>query len=267
MRKSMNTHSQHPSLLRTWLLFSILAGCLLWSGACTTLSPSEKKLMAQKKYDEAQGPGLSKTERYKRIMEAIRMEPQEPSYRVGLGDLYFRDEKLDKAEKMYLSAIKVAPKYMVSYRMLGRLYMQKGEWDKATRYLTQALNKPNVINPVQLYNWLAYCEYRKGDLSKAEKAWLRALDITDSDQVRVNLALIYKEGNRLDLAQASLLKAVELNPKSHSAHFELGEVYYKRNKFGKAKKHYNAVIQLDPLSEQAKVSQVMLNKMSTGAIN
>ena len=195
-------------------------------------------------------------------MEAIRMAPKDPLYRVGLGDEYFKDGHFDKAEKVYLSAIKVNPEYMIAYRMLGRLYMQKGQWEDAIINLNRALDQPNVINPIQLYNWLGYSEYRKGDLTKAEKAWLRALDINDNDRIRLNLALIYKEGNRLDLAQASLLKALEMNPKLPSAHFALGEIYYKRNKFGKAKKHFNEVIHLEPLSEQAKVSQEILNKLS-----
>jgi Tfp pilus assembly protein PilF len=177
------------------------------------------------------------------------MSPKEPLYRVGLGDLYFKDEKLGMAEKMYLSAIKVDPDYRIAYRMLGRLYMQKSQWNDATIYLTRALNQPNVINPIQLYNWLGYSEYRKGDLPKAERAWLRALDINDNEKIRLNLALIYKEGNRLDLAQASLIKALEMNPKLPSAHFALAEIYYKRNKFGKARKHFNEVIQVEPLSQ------------------
>ena len=257
----MNTHSPHPSLFRTWSLVTVLASLLVLSGACAT-SPSEKKLMAQQKYDEAKSLGNSKKEKYKKLMEAIRMAPKEPLYRVGLGDEYFKDGNLDKAEKVYLSAIKVNPEYMIAYRMLGRLYMQKGQWEDAIINLNRALNQPNVINPIQLYNWLGYSEYRKGDLTKAEKAWLRALDINDNARIRLNLALIYKEGNRLDLAQASLLKALEMNPKLPSAHFALGEIYYKRNKFGKAKEHFNEVIHLEPLSEQAKVSQEILNKLS-----
>lgn len=255
-------HSQHLSSFRAWFPLSILAGLLLWSGGCASISPAEKKLMAQQKYESAQNPGYSRQEQYKLIKEAIRMSPKEPLYRVGLGDIYFKDEKLDKAEKMYLSAIKVDPDYKMTYRMLGRLYMQKGQWDDATLYLTKTLRQPNVINPVQLYNWLGYSEYRKGDLPKAEKAWLRALDINDNDKIRLNLALIYKEGNRLDLAQASLLKALEMNPKLPSAHFALGEIYYKRNKFGMAKKHFSEVIHLEPLSQQAKASQAILNKLS-----
>lgn len=259
----MNTHSRHSPSFRTWFLLAILAGSLVLSGACaTTDSHAEKKLLAQKKYEEAQAPGNSKKEQYKKLMEAIRLSPKEPLYRVGLGDAYFKDRKLDKAEKMYLSAIKVNPEYAVSYRMLGRLYMQKGQWDDATRYLEMALNQPNVINPVQLYNWLAYSEYRKGDLPKAEKAWLRAVDISDSDKIRLNLALIYKEGKRLDLAQASLLKALDMNPKLPSAHFALGEIYYQKNRFRKAKEHFKEVIRLEPLSEQARISQNILNKLS-----
>lgn len=256
-------HHQYPSSFRAWFPLSILAGLLLWSGGCaTTPSPAEKKFLAQQKYEAAQGLGNSKQEQYKKIKEAIRLSPKEPLYRIGLGDIYFKDGKLDKAEKMYLSAIRVDPKYTVSYRMLGRLYMQKGQWDDAILYLTRTLNQPNVINPVQIYNWLGYSEYRNGDISKAEKAWLRALDINDNDKVRLNLALIYKEGNRLDLAQASLIKALEMNPKLPSAHFALAEIYYQRNKFRKAKEHFNEVIHLEPLSQEAKSSQEILNKLS-----
>jgi len=256
-------HSQYPSSFRVWLPLSILAGLLLWTGGCATgPSSAEKKLMAQQKYESAQSPGHSRQEQYKEIMEAIRLSPKEPLYRVGLGDVYFKDQKLDKAERMYLSAIKVDPDYKIAYRMLGRLYMQKGQWDDATLYLTRTLSQPNVINPLQLYNWLGYSEYRKGDLPKAEKAWLRALDINDNDKIRLNLALIYKEGNRLDLAQASLIKALEMNPKLPSAHFALAEIYYQRNKFRKAKKHFNEVIHLEPLSQQATTSQEILNKLS-----
>ncbi|MDH3257797.1 MAG: tetratricopeptide repeat protein [Nitrospinota bacterium] len=258
----MNTHPQHPLTFRTWFPFSMLAGLLVMSGACATVSPAEIKLMAQQKYEDSQKPGNTKKEKYRKLMEAIRMAPKEPLYRVGLGDAYFKDEQYDKAEKMYLSAIKADPEYPITYRMLGRLYMQKGQWNDATIYLTKAIRQPNVINPIQLYNWLGYSEYRKGDLPKAEKAWLRALDINDSDKIRLNLALIYKEGNQLDLAQASLLKALEMNPKLPSAHFALAEIYYQRNKFSKAKEHFNEVIHLEPLSEQAKVSQEILNKLS-----
>jgi Tfp pilus assembly protein PilF len=256
----MNSH--YPSSFRAWLQFSILTSLLLLLGACAGVSSGEKKLLAQQKYEDSQSPGHSRQDQYKKIKEAIRLSPKEPLYRVGLGDVYFKDQKLDLAEKAYLSAIKVDPNYKIAYRMLGRLYMQKGQWNDATIYLTRTLNQPNVINPVQLYNWLGYSEYRKGDLPKAEKAWLRALDINDNDKIRLNLALIYKEGNRLDLAQASLIKALEMNPKLPSAHFPLAEIYYKRNKFRKAKKHFNEVIHLEPLSQQAKSSQKILNKLA-----
>ena len=259
----MSAYTQYPTPFRVWFLPAVLVGTLLLSGGCaTTVDPSEKKLLAQQKYDDAKNPANSNKEKYTKLMEAIRMAPKEPLYRVGLGDEYFKDEKFDKAEKAYLSAIKIDPEYMIAYRMLGRLNMQKGQWDKATINLQRALDQPNVINPIQLYNWLAYSEYRKGDLTKAEKAWLRALDINDNDRIRLNLALVYKEANRLDLAQASLLKALEINPKLPSAHFALAEIYYKRNKFRKAKRHFSEVIHLEPLSEHARASQKILNKLS-----
>lgn len=258
----MRIHSHHPPSRLAWLPFSVLAGLLLFSGACTTVSPGEKKLLAHKKFQEARGAGHLKHEKNKKLKEAILLAPKEPMYRVALGNSYFKNLELDKAERMYLSAIKVDPEFMGTYRQLGRLYVQKSQWDNALFYLNRALSRSNVIDPIQLLNWVAYCHYRKRDLPKAEKAWLKALDIYDSDQIRLNLALVYKESQQWDLARRSLLKALELNPKLLGAHFALGEIYYRSKKMGKARKHFTKVIQLEPLSEQAKFSKKILNKIS-----
>ncbi|MEE8205311.1 MAG: tetratricopeptide repeat protein, partial [Nitrospinaceae bacterium] len=248
----------------TGIRLAMLAVLLIFAGACATTSPADNKLLAQKKFQEAQKAGSLnlKKEKYQTLREAIRLVPKEPIYRVALGNAYFKNLELDKAEKMYLGAIKVDPEFMGTYRQLGRLYVQKSQWDDALFYLNQALSQPNVIDPIQLLNWAAYSHYRKGDLPKAEKAWLKALDIHDSDQIRLNLALVYKEAQRTDLARASLLKALELNPKLLGAHFALGEIYYRSNKLAMAKKHFSEVIQLEPLSEQARVSQEILKRMS-----
>ena len=258
----MRIHSRHPPSRRAWLLFSVLAGLLVFSGACTTVSPGEKKLLAQKKFQEALGATHLKHGKNKKLKEAIRLAPKEPMYRVALGNAYFKNLELDKAERMYLSAIKVDPEFMGTYHQLGRLYVQKSQWDNALFYLNRALSQANIIDPIQLLNWVAYCHYRKGDMPKAEKAWLKALDIHDSDQIRLNLALVYKEARQWDLARTSLLKALELNPKLLGAHFALGEIYYRSKQMGMARKHFTEVIQLEPLSEQAKVSKEILNKIS-----
>ena len=259
----MSMHSRHPSSIPSWIRFSIVASLLLFSGACsTTPTANEKKLLAQKKFQEAQGAGHIHEATFKKLKEAILLVPKEPMYRVALGNAYFKKLKLDKAERLYLSAIKVDPEYMGSYRQLGRLYMQKSQWGKAIFYLNRALNEPNVLEPLQLMNWVAYSHFRMGDLVKAEKTWLRALEINDNEQIRLNLALAYKDARRLDLARVALLKALELNPKLLAAHFALGEIYYRNNEPAQARKHFKQVVQLEPLSEQAKVSQRILKMLA-----
>lgn len=262
----MNIHSIHSPVGRPWVLYPILAALLLFSGACATTSsgPAENKLLAQKRFNEAvKADSMNfKEEKYQKLREAIRLAPKEPIYRVALGNAFFKDLEFDKAERAYKSAIKVNPDFMGTYRQLGRLYVQKSQWDDAIFNLNRALSKSNVIDPIQLLNWLAYSHYQKGDLTQAEKSWLKALDISENEQIRVNLALVYKEAQHLDLARKSLLKALEKNPEFLTAHFALGEIYYQNSKLAKAKKHFKKVIQLEPLSKQAKVSQQILKRMS-----
>ena len=258
----MSMHRHPLTFHGAWLPYSMLAGLLLFSGACATVNPGEQKMLAHKKFQEAMNVGHLQHEKFKILKEAILLAPKEPMYRVALGNAYFKNLELDKAERLYLSAIKVDPEFVGTYRQLGRLYVQKSKWDNALFYLNRALSRPNVIDPIQLLNWVAYCHYRKGEMSQAEKVWLRALDIHDNDQIRLNLALIYKEANQLELARTTLIKALELNPKLLGAHFALGEIYYRSQKMGQARKHFTEVIQLEPLSERAKFSQEILKKMS-----
>jgi len=258
----MNIFSLRPLSLshRAWVF--LLAGLLLLTGCSSGPSAAEKRLMAQRKFEEAQNSGPDLQVRIKKLKEAILLSRKEPMYRVALGNTYFRNSEYDKAERLYLSAIKVNREFVGAYRPLGRLYMQKGDWDKALYYLDRALRQPNLSDPIQLHNWKAYCYYRKRDLQKAEKAWLAALDIHESEEIRLNLALAYREANELQLARESLLKALELNPKLMGAHFALGDIYYRSNKLDQAKKHFTEVIHLEPLSDQAQASRKILKQLA-----
>ncbi|NIP99899.1 MAG: tetratricopeptide repeat protein [Nitrospinaceae bacterium] len=242
-----------------------LAGALLFLGACASTNPQEKKLQAQQHFDEAmKADSLNlQKEKVAHLKEAIRISPQEPMYWVALGNAYFKNMDLDRAEKSYLKALKADPEYQGTYRQIGRLYMQRSEWKKAIFYLGKALQKPNVIDPVQLMNWQAYSHYRLGELARAEKIWMRALDIHESSQIRLNLALAYKEAERYELARNALLKALELNPKLMPAHYALGEIYYHKNKYASAKRHFKEVIELEPMGEHAKFSQKYLDRMAS----
>jgi len=236
--------------------------CLLpfFLGACATTGKSGDKLQARKIFDEAQKARSIKQndEYFAKLKEAIELDPKEAYYHLVLGDAYFADLKLDEAEKEYLASIKLGLKYQDGHQQLGRLYMQKGQWDDAIFYLNKAVNAPNLISPHQVYNWLALSYYAKGDLNQAEKIWLKALGIKENSQLRLNLGMVYMQAEQFDLARDSLLIAVKENNNLTQAHFELGQLFLKDRNFVDARRHFETVVNLDPLGESAKASKEYL---------
>ncbi len=246
---------------KQWLGIVMMVLLPLWLVACaSTPDGVGQKANAQEKFNESlQARSLNLIdEEIAKLQEAVAFDPREPFYHMTLGDAYFSKAALDEAEQAYLNAIRADPKFFSTYRSLGRLYMVKGQWNNALFYLKRALDTPNLDSPLQVYNWIGVCHKRKGELSLAEKTWKRALDIQENSEIRFNLALAYKDGERFDLARESLNKALEMDPKMYRAHYELAQLQLKARNFQQARDHFNQVMRLEPLSRQAKGAQEYL---------
>ena len=259
----MNLLSKFPvtGSWRACICFLILLGFVT---GCASTPDKDNPLQARKKYDEAQKyNSLSMRQKYYEELHAvIVLAPKDPFYRIALGNAYFHDLLLDKAEKEYLMAVELDVKYMNSYRQLGRLYIQKKNWPMAISHLKTALGAPGVLEPQQLYNWLAFSYYQSGKLNEAQKTWQKAVDIKDSAILRINLGMVYKLAQQNDLAYRSFYRALELDPSSAQAHFELAELFYVDQNFLRARMHYKAVAQLEPLSQNANTSRDRLDQMN-----
>ena len=235
--------------------------------ACaTTQTQGDNIFQAQQKYKESVKFANLKMreEMYAGLKEAVRLDPEEPLYHFELGSAYFTDSRLEEAEAEYITTLKLEDNFIEAYRRLGRLYMSQGKWDKAIHHFKDVLKRSGVSNPHQIHNWLAISYYAKGRVSLAEKAWRNALDISENSEIRLNLTLAYKANERYNLATESLVKAVELDPELIRAHFELAQLYLKANEKDLAKKHFDSVIELEPLSKEGKASQEYLRLMQSG---
>lgn len=259
----MNLPPKFPAVgsWRLGLCFLILLG--LFTG-CASTPDKSVPLEARKKYDEAQKySSLNQRQKYyEELKSVIAIAPKDPFYRVALGNAYFQDNLLDLAEREYLRAVEEDSQYMNSYRQLGRLYIQKKDWPKAINHLKTALDGPGVLEPQQMFNWLAFSYYQNNQLNEAQKTWQKAVDIKDSAIIRMNLGMVYKLAGQPKMAYQSYFRALELDPKSAEAHFELAELYYKENNFSNARSHYKAVLQLEPLSKNAHFSRKRLEQMN-----
>jgi Tfp pilus assembly protein PilF len=162
------------------------------------------------------------------------------------------EEKNELARKNFREAIELYPYNANSHFILGNKYLINGDNDKA---------ESEFLKSIQLNNRLKDGYQQLAQIYMQNRDWKKALDIKDNAAIRLNLALVYREGSKFDLSKASLEKVVKLRPRFSQAHFELAQLYIKENKKQKVKEHFKNVILYSPGSEFAKQSREYLKNI------
>lgn len=146
------------------------------------------------------------------------------------GDRFYEQGKLNEAIKEYKKSLELNPKNSSSYIMLGIIYEDKKENNKAQDYFTQG--KKLFTKETDFYNQRGMTYYQKGKLDKAE---------------------------------SDAKKVLKINKDNAAAHFLLGNIYERKGKTREAISEYQIVSNLDAdpqLTVLARYKMAMLMKMA-----
>jgi tetratricopeptide (TPR) repeat protein len=250
----INSHNgtRWLSLLVSLLFLGYLGGC--------ASDPATDTSKAQVKFQEGLEQGSLNDQKgmIASFKEAVELNPKKELFRLHLGMAYFLAGDLVNAEKEFSQTLEINKESKDAYRQLGRLYMRKGEWDRAVENFKEDLSRPGTPQPHRVYNWLALSYYNQGKFDDAEREWKKALELKDNAGIRLNLALAYKDQERFDQALQSLQKAVVLNPEFPQAHYEISQLFILKKQMPQAVEHFKKVIRLAPRSEWARISRKYL---------
>ncbi len=121
--------------------------------------------------------------------------------------------ELDKAEELYIGAIKIKPNSTVAYHGLGETYLAKESLEEARqtfKYLCQ-LDKDDEQALVKL----GEIAEKEGKVEKAIDYYERAIILNDSLSPRFyHLAELLMKVNQPQVAKEAIVQAVELEPKN-----------------------------------------------------
>lgn len=179
------------------------------------------------------------------------METSEELYLRGVERERFNWKK--EAERLYLGALEKDPHFSLAHLALGRLYLERGLWEKSEEHLKRALTRnphsspahfylgllfklrerseeakehfwavrDGELLPLSLYN-LGEIALKEGDLSSAEDFFRRALE-KRGDDIRAMgmLACALRKQGKRELAREMQEKAMELDPLDSLTLFEL----------------------------------------------
>ena len=124
---------------------------------------------------------------------------------------------------------------------------QKGEYQKAIDAFSSVLE--TCADNAELYNNIALCYANLKDYDKAEKNYLKALELNPKlPQVYINLlrhylARFYMEDARLDLAIDELENILEKQPDNFDVYYDLGRVHFELGNYASAIENFENVLE------------------------
>ncbi len=179
-----------------------------------------------------------------RIEEPVSL-PSELVELAKEGALAVADREWEKAREIYLEMVKAAPGNALAYANLGVAEHQLGNLLAAAGNLA----KSTELNPHLARNWqtLGLIHYERGDLALALSCLTRAVHEAPGEaETRVILAAVARDYGWPEAAVTELRRAVEIDPKLASAHYNLAVTYLEANpqRLELARRHYYAAVDL-----------------------
>jgi len=203
------------------------------------------------------GLQLKKTTLAKALFEsALKSNPKDAQAAAGLGQVYLKEGKLDRAESEFSKIAQLkSPEAIIGKEGLAEVHLQKGESDKAIA-IAQEVEKEDPNNGLvhlvkgnvlagQGKQQEALTEFNRATEGKLSTDWQRATAYN-------NAGRIYSEQGQYAMAEQMYQEAVVHNPYSPEILSNRGVLYEKTGQPQKALALYEQALSADPEDEVAK---------------
>lgn len=183
-------------------------------------SKAEKQGQAAKKYLEAKrldesGDYSGAVAAYK---EAIALDPESVDLRVTLGSLYLKNRNVIDAEAQAREATKIAPSNIEVRKLLARVYF-------AQTFVGTSLNKEKARAAIKELEEIVKIDPKAKIEVPNDKEMVPALSLVGG---------LYLSIDEPDKALEVMKQVSEGDSTADEAHFQLADLYFKKNKFREA---------------------------------
>lgn len=226
-------HREDPEEQQTIIL---LAECYLQSGlgkdAVSLLAPLESTQSGNLDLEWLLGSALIQVGRaaegVERV-ETVAVQNRSADAYLLAGQTRLGMSQYDLARKDANAAMGLNPEIAGLHTLLGMIQEQTADYDGAEKSLLLGLAEdPNDFNA---HYYLGAIYYFRRDLVKARTQLTRALELQpDSPQARFEMALVARAGGHMDDAVRDLERVVRESPAWLQPHVELSALYYRLNR-------------------------------------
>lgn len=179
--------------------------------------------------------------------KALKARAKDPKYQYNMGAAYLTQGNFDEAIKYFVKCLSLDTQYYLAWNGIGLAQSFKGNMPESAKAFEKCLE----TNPgfTEAHNNLGMVYQQLGFLDKAEAEFRKAvLDLTyqSRDLPYYNLARLYLQENRLELAYDSILKAIQIKPGLAMAYNLEGSILEKQGQLDGAVTAYEQAVRIVP---------------------
>lgn len=208
-----NRQTRQKNKILNYILFILVAGVLVMTG-----------LIIYSVFFEKPVPKSPEEQDYFLALDLVRKNPNNSYYLQRLAEAQFDLGKYQEAAETYKKAIKLAPYRPMLHYGLGLCYLKLGDKKNALKEFQEELKVTANMNELAWYQiGLLYKEQKKYEDAEKAFQWAikRAPALTD---VHFELAKMYAEWGKLELARKEALETLRFDPTNEEAKAFLAEI-------------------------------------------
>ncbi|MBN66998.1 MAG: hypothetical protein CMM94_05470 [Rickettsiales bacterium] len=146
---------------------------------------------------------------------ALKFAPKEFEYLFQRGKVLFVLRRWDDAEEAFLKALKKNPKNVITAMLLGDVYAQQGDYDKASRQFDKALKIKAIP---EIFEHKGLCLQQKGDLAEARKCFEKVRSMNPNHGlVYMHLGKVAIQEGNMEEGEELIREAAQRAPQSYEA--------------------------------------------------
>ena len=179
------------------------------------------------------------------VLKSLIADPDYPEAHMLAGLIYLGRKQYTQSIRHFKTALKLRPNFLKAKNNLGAAYLADGQYDAAIQVYEDLTKNIMYATPGNAHNNIGWAWYQKGDLVKARRYFLSAINLAPRLCVAYNnLGIVQSKQGQPARALKNFERAAAKCPRYAEPHYHLGRLHSDARQVEGAQQSLNKCISL-----------------------